>query len=161
MGSKVGGAAPGFEPGTSCMRVRSRSHYATGAAPKLFIYFEKNGGTQFLSLFFLQNSQAGPGRLRHQQVAAHVRGRGREGLHRRTVRAGETISHKKLIGINIISFKNTFADHRVRGLRSVLRRRRNVQDLKKRNKKVGKEEQEEKKKQPTKTNTNSTFRVFN
>ncbi len=33
MGSKVGVAAPGFEPGTSCMRVRSRSHYATGAAP--------------------------------------------------------------------------------------------------------------------------------
>ncbi len=33
MSSKVGGAAPGFEPGTSCMRVRSRSHYATGAAP--------------------------------------------------------------------------------------------------------------------------------
>ncbi len=33
MGSKVGGAAPGFEPGTSCMRVRSHSHYATGAAP--------------------------------------------------------------------------------------------------------------------------------
>ncbi len=33
MGSKVGGAAPGFEPWTSCMRVRSRSHYTTGAAP--------------------------------------------------------------------------------------------------------------------------------
>ncbi len=32
---KVGGAAPGFEPRTSCMRVRSASHYATGAAPKL------------------------------------------------------------------------------------------------------------------------------
>ncbi len=35
MGSKVGGAAPGFErfePGTPCMRVRSRSHYATGTA---------------------------------------------------------------------------------------------------------------------------------
>ena len=30
MGSKVGGATPGFEPGTSCMRFRSRSHYATG-----------------------------------------------------------------------------------------------------------------------------------
>ncbi len=26
---KVGGAAPGFEPRTSCMRVRSASHYAT------------------------------------------------------------------------------------------------------------------------------------
>ncbi len=30
---KVGGAAPGFEPRTSCMRVRSASHYATEAAP--------------------------------------------------------------------------------------------------------------------------------
>ena len=27
---KVGGAAPGFEPRTSCIRVRSASHYATG-----------------------------------------------------------------------------------------------------------------------------------
>ncbi len=27
---KVGGAAPGFEPRTSCMRVGSTSHYATG-----------------------------------------------------------------------------------------------------------------------------------
>ncbi len=33
IGSKVGGAALGFEPGTSCMRVRSCNHYATGAAP--------------------------------------------------------------------------------------------------------------------------------
>ncbi len=33
--SNFGGAAPGFEPPTSCMRVRSRSHYATGAAPKI------------------------------------------------------------------------------------------------------------------------------
>ncbi len=42
MGSKVGGAAPGFEPGTSCMRVRSRSLYATGAAPRIksFILFD-------------------------------------------------------------------------------------------------------------------------
>ncbi len=30
---KVGEAAPGFEPRTSCMRVRSASHYTTGAAP--------------------------------------------------------------------------------------------------------------------------------
>ncbi len=30
---KVGGAALGFKPRTSCMRVRSASHYATGAAP--------------------------------------------------------------------------------------------------------------------------------
>ncbi len=43
MSSKVGGAAPGFEPGISCMRVRSRSHYATGAAPAL----------SFVVLFFL------------------------------------------------------------------------------------------------------------
>ncbi len=28
-----GGASPGFQPRTSCMRVRSRSHYAIGAAP--------------------------------------------------------------------------------------------------------------------------------
>ncbi len=27
-----GGVAPGFEPRTSCLRVRSRSHYTTGAA---------------------------------------------------------------------------------------------------------------------------------
>ncbi len=30
---KVGGAAPGFEPRTSCIRVRRASHYATEAAP--------------------------------------------------------------------------------------------------------------------------------
>ncbi len=30
-----GGAAPGFEPRTSCMRVRSRSQYAMGAVPFL------------------------------------------------------------------------------------------------------------------------------
>ena len=39
MGSKVGGAAPGFEPGTSCMQVRSRSHYTKGAVPKEINYF--------------------------------------------------------------------------------------------------------------------------
>ena len=32
-----GGAAPGFEPRTSCMRVRSRSHHTTGPAPHSFI----------------------------------------------------------------------------------------------------------------------------
>ncbi len=30
---KIGGAALGFKPRTSCMRVRSASHYGTGAAP--------------------------------------------------------------------------------------------------------------------------------
>ncbi len=34
MGSKGGGAAPGFEPRTSCLRVRSLNHYATGAVPR-------------------------------------------------------------------------------------------------------------------------------
>ncbi len=50
MGSKVGGAAPGFEPGTSCMRVRSRNHYAAGAAPVLILFIKSNKesrGNQF------------------------------------------------------------------------------------------------------------------
>ncbi len=79
-----------------------------GPPPSYLFILKKLGELNFFLSFFLQNSQAGPGRLRHQQVAAHVRGRGREGLHRRTVRAGETISHKKLIGMNIISFKKNF-----------------------------------------------------
>ncbi len=37
---KVGKAAPGFEPRISCMRVRSRKHYATEATPKPWIIFE-------------------------------------------------------------------------------------------------------------------------
>ena len=53
MGSKVCGAAPGFEPGTSCMRVRSRNHYATGAAPMisyiLLNYMDQIEGTWSLS----------------------------------------------------------------------------------------------------------------
>ncbi len=36
-----GGAAPGFEPRTCCMRVRSCSHYATGAAPKKVSFTKK------------------------------------------------------------------------------------------------------------------------
>ena len=33
-----GGAAPGFEPRTSCMLVRSHSHYATGAAQIIIVF---------------------------------------------------------------------------------------------------------------------------
>ena len=44
---KVGGAVPGFEPRTSCMRVRSASYYATGAAPWDPTYF-KSFFTNFL-----------------------------------------------------------------------------------------------------------------
>ncbi len=47
---KVGGTALGFEPRTSCMRVRSASHYATGAAPMLLQYFD----VFFLKKIFLK-----------------------------------------------------------------------------------------------------------
>ncbi len=39
LGSKLfKGAAPGFEPRTSCMRVRIRSHYATEAAQNVELF---------------------------------------------------------------------------------------------------------------------------
>ncbi len=42
IGSKLfGGAATGFEPRTSCMWVRSRSHYAKGAAPNQDLYIKR------------------------------------------------------------------------------------------------------------------------
>ena len=51
MGSKVGGAAPGFEPWTSCLRVRSVTILLYGGRPRFFssffyLYF---GGTVLTS----------------------------------------------------------------------------------------------------------------
>ena len=45
-----GGSAPGVKPRTSCMRVRSRSRYATGAAPQKGSFFSMDFTTK---LFFL------------------------------------------------------------------------------------------------------------
>ncbi len=39
---KVGGAAPGFEPWTSSMRVRSASRYATGAPLTTLIFLNSD-----------------------------------------------------------------------------------------------------------------------
>ncbi len=65
---KVGGAASGFEPRTSCMRVRSASHYATGAAPSYIPFWSKqdfeNHTLQLTNVFLRPSSSITPGKTR-------------------------------------------------------------------------------------------------